>query len=174
LGLSIVHGIVEGSGGQIGAASESGQGTSFEIVLPCLGTLSGPVGAGDAPAILLVEDEDSVRRLMHKFLDREGYLLLEARGSAEAAELAEVYSGPIHVLVTDVVMPGMSGPDLAARLQQARPELRVLLISGYRHDSLEYQGLLNQAPNLLSKPFPATELLRRIRMLLRPAVLSTE
>jgi hypothetical protein len=171
LGLSIVHGIVARSGGYISAGSQEGWGTSFEILLPCMGTLSGPGGIVEAPAILLVEDEDSVRRLMHKFLDREGYLLLEASGPAEAEELAAVHAGPIHVLVTDVVMPGMNGPELAQRLTRSRPDLRVLLISGYRHDTLEHQGLLKRDLNLLSKPFPAMELVRRVQMLLKPVPL---
>jgi PAS domain S-box-containing protein len=173
LGLSIVHGIITRSGGYITAGSEVGQGTSFEVLLPCIGTLTGPDGAGDAPAILLVEDEDSVRRLMHKFLDREGYQLLEARNPAEAEELAGVYEGPIHVLVTDVVMPGITGPELAARLTRSRPEMQVLLISGYRHDTIEPQGL-SQEMNLLPKPFPASELLRRIQILLKPRTLQTK
>jgi len=166
LGLSIVHSIVARSGGYISAQSEPEKGASFEILLPCIGTLSGQ-GMDDAPAILLVEDEDSVRRLMHVFLERQGYQLLEARNPAEAEELARMYEGPIHVLVTDVVMPGMTGPELAARLTQSRPDMQVLLISGYRHDTLDYQGLLKREPNLLSKPFPASELLRRIQLLLQ-------
>ncbi|HXB70449.1 MAG TPA: response regulator [Candidatus Acidoferrales bacterium] len=171
LGLSIVHGIIARSGGYIGVSSEAGPGTCFEILLPCIGTLSGPAEAGEAPSILLVEDEDSVRRLMHKFLDREGYQLLEARNPSEAEELAGVYEGPIDVLVTDVVMPGMTGPELFGRLTQSRPDLQVLLISGYRHDTLEHQGLLKRESNLLPKPFPAPELLRRIQMLLKPRTL---
>ena len=168
LGLSIVHGTIARSGGYIGASSQSGRGASFEILLPSIGTLSGTGGVVESPVILLVEDEDSVRRLMHKFLDREGYVLLEARGPAEAEELAAVYKEAIHVLVTDVVMPGMNGPELAARLKQSRPDLRVLLISGYRHDTLEHEGLLQTDLSLLSKPFPAMELVRRVQMLLMP------
>jgi len=174
LGLSIVHGIIARSGGFIDASSEPGLLTSFEILLPCIGTISGPAGNGDVPAILLVEDEDSVRRLMRKFLEREQYHLLEARNPAEAEELAGIYEGPIHVLVTDVAMPGMTGPELAGRLMQSRPDLQVLLISGYRHDTIEHQGLLKRDLNLLPKPFPAPELLRRIQMLLKPKTLQTK
>jgi two-component system cell cycle sensor histidine kinase/response regulator CckA len=171
LGLSIVHGIITRSGGYIAASSEVGQGTCFEILLPCIGTLSGHANAGDAPAILLVEDEDSVRRLMHRFMDREGYVLLEARNPAEAEEFVRVYAGPIDVLVTDVVMPGMTGPELAGRLTHSYPDMQVLLISGYRHDTLEHQGLLKRESNLLAKPFPAQELLRRIQTLLKSRTL---
>ena len=170
LGLSVVHGIVSRGGGYIAAGSEPG-GASFEILLPCIGTLSGPVGDRNSPAVLLVEDENSVRRLMHKFLEREGYILLEARGPAEAEQLAAVYDGPIHVLVTDVVMPAMSGPELVEQLARSRPDLQVLLISGYRHDALEHQGLLRQEWNLLAKPFPAPELVRRIQALLKSRTL---
>jgi PAS domain S-box-containing protein len=181
LGLSIVHSIVVQSGGSISVRSEVGKGTSFEILLPCVGTFHGPVDTGaeepagenQGPTILLVEDEDSVRRLMHKFLEREGYQLLEARSAQEAEGLAEVYDEPIDVLVTDVVMPGMSGPELAERLAPLRPDMKVLFVSGYRHDTPEFQGLLQRDLNLLPKPFPARELLRRIQMLLSSGELVT-
>lgn len=175
LGLSIVHSIIVQSGGYISARSEIGKGTSFEILLPCIGTFRGigeisgsgkPAGEDPVPTVLLVEDEDSVRRLMQKFLEREGYQLLEARNAQEAEDLAEVYEEPIHVLVTDVVMPGMAGPELAERLAPLRPDMKVLFVSGYRHDTLEHQGLFKRDLNLLPKPFPATELLRRVQMLL--------
>jgi CheY-like chemotaxis protein len=175
LGLSIVHSIIAQSGGYISATSEIGRGTSFEILLPCIGTFRGLSefsedmrrSADDpVPTVLLVEDEDGVRRLMHGYLEREGYQLLEARDPAEAELIAEVYREPIHILVTDVMMPGMTGPQLAERLAPLRPEMKVLFVSGYRHDALEQCGLRTQDLNVLSKPFPASELLRRVRMLL--------
>lgn len=175
LGLSIVHSMVVQSGGYISAKSEVGKGTTFEILLPCVGTLqrpgeSGPAehpaGEGVRPTVLLVEDEDSVRRLMHKFLEREGYQLLEARNAKEAEEIAAVYDEVIDVLVTDVVMPGMTGPELADRMALLRPDMQVLFVSGYRHDTLEHVGQLSRDLNLLPKPFPASELLRRVQMLL--------
>jgi signal transduction histidine kinase len=177
LGLPIVHSIIAQSQGYIRAESEIGHGTSFEILLPCTGTFRriGEVPGSDrsdgeeaTPTVLLVENEDPVRRLMHKFLEREGYQLLEARNAAEAEAIAEVYQEPIHVLVTDVLMPGMTGPQLAARLKPLRPALKTLFVSGYRHDVLEPHGLARGDLNLLSKPFPAAELLRRVRMLLEP------
>jgi CheY-like chemotaxis protein len=174
LGLSIVHSIIAQSGGYISASSEIGRGTSFEILLPCIGTFRGlselsgeerrSAADDPVPTVLLVEDEDGVRRLMHGYLEREGYQLLEARDPAEAELIAEVYREPIHILVTDVMMPGMTGPQLAERLAPLRPEMKVLLVSGYRHDALEQCGI--QDVNVLSKPFPASELLRRVRMLL--------
>jgi CheY-like chemotaxis protein len=176
LGLSIVHSIIVHNGGYISANSEIGQGTSFDILLPSVGTFCGlgevseserASGAEPAPTVLLVEDEDSVRRLMHRFLERAGYQLLEARSAEEAEDIAKVYDKPIHVLVTDVVMAGMTGLELAERLTPLRPAMKVLFVSGYRHDTLEHHALWNRDLNLLPKPFPASELLRRVEMLLR-------
>jgi len=175
LGLSMVHSIVVQSGGYIAADSEVGRGTSFEILLPCVGTFRGiseisgeerGAGADPTPTVLLVEDEDGVRRMMHRFLEREGYQLLAARNAAEAEDIAAVYEEPIHVLVTDVVMPGMTGPQLAERLKPLRPDMKVLFVSGYRHDSLDQQGLLARGVNILAKPFPPAQLLRQVEMLL--------
>jgi len=173
LGLSVVHGIVVQSGGQINARSELGKGTTFEILLPCLGTfqavrdVAGMEAAdGEAvPTILLVEDEDGVRHLMHNYLEGEGYQLLEARNAEEAESIAEVYDEPIHILVTDIVMPGISGPELAERVKRLRPDLKLLFVSGYRHDALELEGLKPDL-SVLPKPFVAAELLRRVRLLL--------
>jgi len=149
-------------GGIITASSQPGAGSTFEILLPCIGTFVESPEA-TAPTILLVEDEDSVRRLMHKFLERDGYQILEARSAEEAANLAETFTSGIDLLITDVVMPGMTGPELAGRLAAQRIELRSLFVSGYRHDTLEHQGLLDRRLNLLTKPFPASELLKRVR-----------
>lgn len=173
LGLSVVHGIVAQSRGQISARSELGKGTTFEILLPCLGTFQAvrdvagiEAAGGDAvPTVLLVEDEDGVRHLMHNYLEREGYQLLEARNAEEAESIAEVYDEPIHILVTDIVMPGISGPELAERVKRLRPDLKVLFVSGYRHDALELERLKPDL-SVLPKPFVAAELLRRVRLLL--------
>ena len=182
LGLSTAHSIIVQSGGYISARSEVGKGTSFEILLPCVGTFQGPgdsssparpAGESAGPTVLLVEDEDSIRHMMHKFLEREGYQLLEARNGLEARDLADVYRKPIDVLVTDLVMPGMTGTELAARLSPLRPDMKVLLVSGYRHDTLEHQKLLKRDLNLLPKPFPAMELIRRVQMLLRSGAVVT-
>jgi CheY-like chemotaxis protein len=127
-------------------------------------------GDDPAPTVLLVEDDDSVRRMMHSFLEREGYQLLEAENAEEAEDLAELYEGSIHVLVSDVMMPGMTGPELAARLMPLRPEMKTLFVSGYPHDTLERLGLSKGDLNLLSKPFPAAELVQRIQMLLTQGV----
>jgi len=172
LGLSIVHSIVSQAGGSITAASEVGRGTTFEILLPAIGTFQGTGDdsgsarpAESTQTVLLVEDEDRVRRLMHTYLEREGYQLLEARNAEEAEALVLAYREPIDILVTDVVMPGLNGPQLAERLKQGRPDLKVLYVSGYRHNSLE-EGVPRQGLNVLPKPFPASELVRRVRLLL--------
>ncbi|HME90681.1 MAG TPA: ATP-binding protein, partial [Myxococcaceae bacterium] len=166
LGLSVTHSMVSQLGGTIHASSELGQGSTFEILLPCLGTfVESPEES--APTILLVEDEDSVRRLMHKFLERDGFQLLEANTAEGAANLAESFTQPIDLLITDVVMQGMTGPELASRLAAQRGPIRSLFVSGYRHDTLEHQGLLDRRLNLLTKPFPASELLKRVRACLQ-------
>lgn len=171
LGLSMVHSIIVQSGGFISARSEPGLRTAFEILLPRLagfqtlrdleGRQSQAAGGEATPTVLLVEDEDNVRRVMHKHFENEGFQLLEATSGEEAEVIAERYGEPIHVLVTDVVMPGMSGPQLADRLSLLRPDLKVLFVSGYPHDSLE--------GSYLAKPFSAAQLLGRVRALLAAA-----
>ena len=167
LGLSIAHSIITRGGGYISAASQPGRGASFEILLPCAGTLVESEEFG-ASTILLVEDEDGVRRLMHKYLEREGYQLLEATSAEQAEALAAAYGEPIHLLIADVIMPGLTGPELAERLTPQLPGLKLLFVSGYRHDTLEHQGLIERKLNLLTKPFPAVELLKRVRAILSP------
>lgn len=172
LGLAMVHAIIVQSEGYISASSEIGKGTSFEILLPRAGKPQKVGEAREAAAmnegaktILLVDDEDGVRRLMHGCLKREGYQLLQAHDAEEAEQIAKACKGPIHVLVTDMVMPGMSGLQLAARLKPQRPEMKTLFVSGYGHDELGRSGL---APaELLSKPFRAPELAQRVRTLLQ-------
>jgi PAS domain S-box-containing protein len=166
LGLSLVHSIVLEGGGYIAAESAAGKGTSFEILLPCVGTFHG-TGEVSAATILLVEDEDGVRRLMHRFLEREGYQLLAARNAEEAEEIAGVYQNDIHLLVTDVVMPGMTGPQLAERLKPRHPAMKVLFVSGYRHDALDQKGLLGRGVQVLPKPFPPAQFIRQVQLLLR-------
>ncbi len=176
LGLSIVHSIVTRGGGYITATSEPGKGTSFEILLPCVGTFHAPqdiagaharaVSGERARTVLLAEDEDGVRRLMRNYLAQEGFQLLEARNAEEAELLAEVYREPIDLLVTDVIMPGRTGPQLAEKVTRSRPDAKVLLVSGYRHDTLAHDGIVKREMEVLPKPFAATEFLRRVRALL--------
>jgi hypothetical protein len=171
LGLAVVHAIVTQSDGYVKATSALGKGTSFEILLPRAArprTTGGPVRSAsidDSPAtVLLVDDEDAVRRVMRSCLKREGYELLEARDAEEAERIAAASAGPIHVLVTDVAMPGMSGLRLAERLTPLRPEMRTLFVTGGGSEELGRAGV---APaELLTKPFLAGELAKRVRALL--------
>jgi two-component system, cell cycle sensor histidine kinase and response regulator CckA len=165
LGLSIVHSIVAQSGGYIKAASEPGKGTEFEILLPSIGTFQSSGGGAPCETVLLVENETKVRRLMHVYLEREGFQVLDASNGEHAKMIAGVYREPIHMLVTDVLMPGKNGPELAHDLAPHHPEMRVLFVSGYRHDTLDQ--FVGPEAELLPKPFPASELVRRVRKLLR-------
>jgi two-component system cell cycle sensor histidine kinase/response regulator CckA len=166
LGLSVVHGIVVESGGYIVAHSAEGKGTSFEILWPCLGTFHG-TGLPDAASVLLVEDEDGVRRLMHRLLEREGYQLLSARNAEDAEGIAAVYQDDVDLLITDVVMPGITGPQLAERLRPRHPDMKVLFVSGYRHDALDQKGLVGAGVQILAKPFSSSPFLRQVRTLLK-------
>jgi two-component system, cell cycle sensor histidine kinase and response regulator CckA len=176
LGLSIVHSIIVQSGGYISASSEIGQGTSFVILLPCVGTVNGlsevPESkavstGGDRPAtVLLVDDEDGVRRLLRCYLEREGYRVLEAATGEDAEHLAQAHPEAIHILIADVAMPGMTGPQLAKCLLPARPDMKVLYVSGYQHDMLDHDTLSSPNVSHLAKPFAAPELLARVRILL--------
>jgi two-component system, cell cycle sensor histidine kinase and response regulator CckA len=165
LGLSIVHSIVTQSGGYISAASGVGRGTTFEILLPSIGSLQPACEAACPGTVLLVEDEKQIRRLAHTHLDRAGFQVLEASNAANAEAMAAAWRGPIDVLVTDVVMEDSgSGPEIARRLAPRHPAMKILFISGYRHGAIdEFPGL---SAELLSKPFPPSELVRRVQKLL--------
>ena len=174
LGLAVVHAIITQSEGYIMAASEVGKGTSFEILLPraekSQKATDPPKAAGmaaGAPRVLVVDDEEGVRRLMRGCLKREGYEMLEARDAEEAERIACACPGPIHLLVTDVAMPGMSGPQLAARLKPLRPEMKTLFVTGSGSDMLDRAGLSPE--ELLAKPFQVPELTSRVRRLVRRA-----
>ncbi len=171
-GLSIVHSIVTQSGGYITAASEPGKGATFEILLPRIvqGALAGAelraAGKEAMQTLLLVDDEDGVRHVMRSFLDQEGYQILEAGNAAEAQDIAAACKTPIHLLITDVLLPDVSGLQLAERLQHRHPDMKVLFVSGYPHDSLGRDGVPG-APVLL-KPFVSSDLIRSVRTLLAP------
>jgi PAS domain S-box-containing protein len=173
LGLATVYGIVRQSGGFIRVASELGQGALFRIYLPrvepapsdeaetaAAARLSTDRGVG---TILFVEDEEPVRKLGQRILEREGYTVLAAEDGDEALRIAEVHPGPIHVLLTDVVMPGMNGVDLARRVEPLRPGLRVMFTSGYPETERGQHGTLERGGAFLQKPFTPEELTRRIR-----------
>ena len=165
LGLSTVYGIVKQHGGDIWVYSEPGKGTTFKIYLPRVGTMAvavEPKAVAPSPSgtetVLLVEDESGVRKLIRDVLDQHGYRVLEAGSGAAALETSEAHEGPIDLLVTDLVMPGMNGRDLAEALALLRPEMKVLYLSGYTA-----QGTIDQSAQFLEKPFSPETLARKIR-----------
>jgi CheY-like chemotaxis protein len=176
LGLATVYGIVKQSGGYIGVYSELGHGTSMKIYLPRVEEAVA-VGTRDpAPAaapqgtetILLVEDQDGVRELACDILRANGYTVFEARHGGEALLICERHPGPLHLLVTDVVMPQMSGRELAERLGPLRPAMRVLYMSGYTEDAVVHQGVrtAGSGPGFLQKPFTLATLACKVREIL--------
>ncbi len=172
LGLSTVYGIVKQSGGTIWVESAPGRGTTFEIYLPLVeeATANGelhpalpPPTPGGTETILVVEDEMSVRKLAAEFLGSNGYRVLEAQDGAEALQVCEEHRAPIHLLLTDVVMPGMSGRELAVRLVGARPEMKVIYVSGYTDDAIVQHGVREEGTVFLQKPFSLDTLARTVR-----------
>jgi len=174
LGLATVYGIVTQSGGHISLYSEPRQGTVFKIFLP---RVDEPLSsAGPHPAapralrgtetVLLVEDEDTVRLLSRHILELYGYTVLEARGPEEAIVKARQHDGPIHLLLTDVVMPGGGGRHVAEQLSAARPGVKVLYVSGYTDDAVVRYGVLHAEASFLQKPFTAVSLAAKVREVL--------
>ena len=178
LGLSTVYGIVKQSGGYLDLASEPGAGSTFTIYLPRLEAIVAPPKAKipitasfrGEETVLLVEDEEVLRGLLAKFLRLYGYTVLEARHGGEALLICERHPGPIHLMVTDVVMPQMSGRELADRLTPLRPEMKVLYMSGYTEDALVQHGVADLSVAFLQKPFRPIELARQVHAVLHPPV----
>ena len=174
LGLAVVHGVVRQSGGHIAVYSEPGVGTSFKIYLPRVRETApedeSPAVVAPAPrgneTVLVVEDEEAVRLLNRIILQGKGYSVLEAADGVEALRAAERHEGPIHLLMTDVVMPGMGGRDLAERLTVLRPGLKVLFLSGYTDDAVVRHGVLQANVNFLQKPYSPAVLSKKIREVL--------
>jgi two-component system cell cycle sensor histidine kinase/response regulator CckA len=174
LGLSTVYGIVKQSDGYVFATSEPQRGTTFHIYLPRLQGDAAPsrpsLAAVESPrgteTVLLVEDQEMVRKLVLQVLEMNGYTVLATAGGAEAIELAARHAGPIHAILTDVVMPEMSGRDVADRIAALRPGLRVLYMSGYSDDVVTRHGVLDEGVAFLQKPFGPDALARKLRDLL--------
>src|SRR5215475_2602706 len=174
LGLATVYGVVKQSDGWIWVDSTLGEGTKFEIFLPAVNAPEDDVmkskvktkQAGGSETILVVDDEEGVREVASQYLSSRGYKVLSAESGAQALELAGTQSGPIHVLVTDTVMPGMSGPALAKKLLAARPETKVLYISGYAEDTSLLEDARVRGDAFLQKPFGLDSLAEKLRAML--------
>jgi len=174
LGLSTVYGIVKQSGGNIWVYSEVGKGSTFKIYLPrveeALEEAVREEVIGEIPrggeTILVVEDEEAVRKLAVRLLKRQGYKVLEAPDGGQAFILCEKYQDPIHLILSDVIMPGMSGRELVERLQRIHPEMRVLYMSGYTDNVIIHHGILEQGLAFIQKPFTLETLARKVREVL--------
>src|SRR5262249_41140960 len=174
LGLAMVHGFIKQSEGHVEVYSEPGLGTTFNIYLPRVGPAAQPAkshaGLGTAPrgseTVLLVEDDDGVRALSRFVLQGSGYAVLEAGHGSEALRVAEQHRGAIHLLVTDVVMPGLGGRELAERLTALCPGLRVLFLIGYTEDAVVRRGILREEVHFLQKPFSPLVLAHKVREVL--------
>jgi CheY-like chemotaxis protein len=174
LGLAMVYGIVKQSGGSLWVYSEPGQGTTFKFYLPLVDEPVAPAHRDDAPAqplrgletILLVEDEEAVRDLARDVFTARGYTVLEARQGSEALRICERHAGPIHLMLTDVVMPEMSGRELADRLAVLRPGMKVLYMSGYTDNAVVHHGILDPGTIFLQKPFSPAVLAKKVREVL--------
>src|SRR3989454_581003 len=175
LGLATVYGIIKQSGGFIWVYSEVGHGTTFKLYLPRVEELAeraaAPAPARTRPArgtetVLVVEDEAPVRNVARQVLERHGYTVLEAPSAEAALDIATRYSGTIHLLLTDVVMPGLNGRELASRLVDLRPDARVIFMSGYTDDAVTRHGVLEPGSAYVQKPFTPDAIARRVREVL--------
>ena len=176
LGLAMVYGIVKQSGGYVWVYSEPGRGSSFKIYLPRIedetsvgGNIRTPESRSlprGSETILLVEDEKGVRELTREYLQMCGYSVIEAENGHTALELASMHAGPVQLLMTDVVMPGISGRELADRVKRLRPEIKILYMSGYTDQAVVHHGILESDAILLQKPFTLAALASKLRELL--------
>jgi PAS domain S-box-containing protein len=175
LGLAMVQGIVAQSGGYINVYSEPGQGTAFKIYLPALAGAKVPAEQAAVisalqgwETILVVEDQVEVRNFAVAALQEYGYRVMQAPGAVEVQRICELEGERIHLVLTDVVMPHMSGRELTARLVAMRPEIKVLYMSGYTDNVVVHRGVLEEGANFIQKPFSAEELARKVREALGP------
>lgn len=174
LGLSTVYGIVRQAGGWIRVESRPGMGATFRIGLPLLAQPASQAQSAEprpgqlegSETVLVVEDQDEVRKLTLSVLKKFGYQTLEARSGSDALLIAEKQAGPIHLMLTDMVMPGMTGKLLAERLRPTRPEMKVVYMSGYTADVITRQGILEPGIEFIEKPFSPGALARKVRTVL--------
>jgi signal transduction histidine kinase len=176
LGLATVYGIVKQNGGGISVQSDVNQGTSFRICLPSIhaneattAVPAPPAVSGGSELILVVEDQEDVRRFAVQVLESRGYSVLSSEDAETALDLAERHANPIHLLVTDVVLPGMNGSELARRLKALRPAMQVLFTSGYSRDVIAEHGVLEQSTAYIAKPYTPGELSAKVGELLSKA-----
>jgi two-component system, cell cycle sensor histidine kinase and response regulator CckA len=174
LGLSMVHGVVRQHGGAVQVRSVVGGGTTFEIYLPQVDAPAAPARVDETVSrdtlgretILLVEDEDDVRALARELLERQGYRVLEASDGRQALDRYETEGDQIDLILSDVVMPRMSGRELVDRVRALRPDMRVLYMSGYTEDAILRHGVHDASTVLLGKPFAPADLLAKVREVL--------
>jgi len=177
LGLSTVYGIVKQSGGYIWVYSELGKGTTFKIYLPRVASTGETAAQIAAPiethkvepgteTILLVEDEANLRYLARQYLEKQGYKVIEAADGAVAMQIAVAHEKVIHLLLTDVIMPGMNGRELAQRISEIRPNTKILYMSGYTENVIGHNGMLDAGVRLLQKPFNLRDLRSKVREVL--------
>ena len=173
LGLSTVFGIIKQSGGSVDVYSVPGSGTSMKVYLPRIDRPAAieaeaprRVVARGSETILVVEDDEMVRHLVRETLDRAGYHVLDASGSLDARRIADAYRGQIHLLITDVVMPKISGRELAVQLTDRRPDLKVLYMSGYTDSAIVNAGLLHKEVAFVQKPFTPATFTQKVREVL--------
>ncbi len=172
MGLATVYGIVEQAGGWIDVDSAVGVGTTFEVMLPAAAPAVQSEGGDELrerPTLLLVEDEPALRQLVVTMLEEQDYNVLSAANGLDAIAVAERHRGPLALLITDVVMPRLSGPELAQRVRGLRPGLEVLFMSGYNDSRLATRGVEEANINLLVKPFTPDQLIERVRALVADA-----
>ncbi len=175
LGLATVYGIVRQSGGHVAVYSEPGRGTTFKVYLPRTDQAEADVAPPEAPrdlrgseTIALVEDEPSLRSVIRDLLREGGYSVIVGESPEASVAGAEAHAGPVHLVLTDLVMPGMGGAEAAARVQAAHPRARVLYMSGYTSSAAGHQGGLPEGQAFLQKPFSLDALLRKVREVLDP------
>jgi CheY-like chemotaxis protein len=170
LGLATVLGVVEQSGGSISVFSEPGNGATFKIYFPCtdedpdsMQLTAAPRTLQGTETVLLVEDEEQLRALGNQILTKSGYNVIVATDALHALVICEKYEGPIHLLLTDVVMPVMNGRDLAERAARLRPSMKVLYVSGYTDNTIVHHGVLDEGVDFLQKPITPDALRRKLR-----------